>query len=59
MPILGNSKIFFTDAQQAPIQQAAPQQVAPQPPQQMQAPQQQDAQLPAQGLEGFDPDIPF
>ena len=63
-PILGNSKVFWTDQQQA--QQQAPQnyqQPAQQPAQQQrQAPPQnqpQQQQQPPAGFDDFDDDIPF
>ncbi len=57
MPILGNSRVFWSDMQGAP--QAAPQQQSYQ--QQGQAPQQQAPQAQAQpgGFDDFDDDIPF
>lgn len=58
-PILGNCKVFWSDNQQAP--QAAPQQPAPQAPQQkggFNQPTGQPAPAPG-GFDDFDDDIPF
>ena len=46
MPILGNSKIFFTDAQQAPMGHHTPPMAAPQRPAPQMAPQAPQQQAP-------------
>jgi hypothetical protein len=59
-PILGNTKVFWTDGAQAPQQQAAPQQYQQQAPQQV--PQQAPQQSPMANLpkaDDFSDDIPF
>jgi len=58
-PILGNSKVFWSDApqQQAPPQQQ-PQQTYQQPPQQVQQQPPQQNNTP-NGFDDFDDDIPF
>jgi len=52
LPILGNSKVFWSNGQQS-----APQQTAPSPPQAPSAPVPQQA--PANNFDDFDEDIPF
>ncbi len=63
--ILGNGKIVWRDAEQAPQQQYQPPQQRQAPAPQQQAPQQQQYQAPQQGssppppMDNFNDDIPF